>query len=285
MEFPGINILKILKRAARNIFEDDIFTLAGSVAFFATLSIAPLLVLLLSATGMFSESFHQEIVSELQLLLGPAAARAIDVVLNNIEEQELAGRISAVISFVILLFSSTAVFVQLQKAMNRIWGIRTKSSRAVKNWFRKRLMSLFMIFAIGILLVVSIMLNTAIDLIFSGTGRLMGLASTAGSILIYILLFGSMLLNVPNVKLAWGDIGMGAVTTALLFHFGKWAIGRYLSFTGIGSAYGAAGTLVVGLLWVYYSTLVVFLGTELAKAYAQRRGTIIRPDQSARGEF
>jgi len=278
LDIPGLTILRILKRAAINIFEDDIFTLAGSVAFFATLSIAPLLVLLLSIAGMFSGSFHQEIVDELQLLAGPAAAGAIDVVLNNIEEQELAGRISAIISAVILLFSSTAVFVQLQKAMNRIWGVRTKSSRAVKNWFRKRLMSLVMILALGLLLVISIMLNTAIDLIFSGTDRLMDIASTAGSILIYILLFGSMLLNVPSAKLTWGDIAVGAVTTALLFHFGKWAIGRYLSYSGIGSAYGAAGTLVVGLLWVYYSTLVVFLGTELAKSYAQRRGKIIEQD-------
>lgn len=268
----------MLKKAVWNIFEDDIFTLAGAVAFFATLSIAPLLVLLLSVTGLFSASFHQEIVAELNLLLGPAASRAIDVVLTNIEQQQLAGRISALISIAILLFSSTAVFVQLQKAMNRIWGVRSKPGRAVKNWLKKRLVSLIMILAVGLILMLSVLMKTVLNFVFEDMGNLISILSTLGTMLVYIILFGAMLLYVPNARLAWRDIAFGAVTTALFFHFGKWAIGRYLSFTGIGSAYGVAGTLVIGLLWVYYSTLVVFLGTELAKAYTQQHGTVIESD-------
>ena len=273
---PGI--LVMLKNAAMHIFEDDIFTLAGAVAFFATLSIAPLMVILLSVTGLFSASFHQEIVAELELLLGPAASRVIDVILTNIEQQELAGRISAVISVVILIFSSTAVFVQLQKAMNRIWGVRSKPSRAVRNWFKKRLVSIIIILGMGLILVASVLLKTALGLIFGDMGGLMSLLSTMGNILIYFILFGVMLIYVPDAKLAWRDIGVGALITALFFHFGKWLIGRYLSFSGIGSAYGAAGTLVVGLLWVYYSTLVIFLGTELAKAYALSHGDRVKQE-------
>ncbi|MBD3178492.1 MAG: YihY family inner membrane protein [Candidatus Latescibacteria bacterium] len=265
---PGILIM--FKRALWNIFEDDIFTLAGAVAFFATLSLAPLLVLLLSVTGLFSGSFHQEIISELELLLGPAASRAIDVVLINIEEQELAGKISALISITILLFSSTAVFVQLQKAMNRIWGVQPRPGKAVKNWLKKRLVSLVMIMAIGFILILSILFKTGLSLILGDIGNVMNVLSSLGSIVVYIILFGSMLIYVPDIRPAWRDIAFGATVTALFFHFGKWAIGRYLVFTGIGSAYGAAGTLVIGLLWVYYSTLVVFLGTELAKAFTQR---------------
>ena len=273
-------ILVMLKNASVHIFEDDIFTLAGAVAFFATLSIAPLMVLLLSVTGLFSASFHQEMVTELELLLGPAASQVIDVILTNIEQQELVGRISALISITILMFSSTAVFVQLQKAMNRIWGVRSSPSprRAVKNWLKKRLVSIIIILGTGLLLVLSVLLKTALGVIFEDMGGLMSLLSTLGTIVIYFIIFGSMLIYVPDAKLAWRDIGVGAMITALFFHFGKWLIGRYLSFSGIGSAYGAAGTLVVGLLWVYYSTLVVFLGTELAKAYAQRHGTVIKPD-------
>lgn len=273
---PGI--LVMLKNAAMHIFEDDIFTLAGAVAFFATLSIAPLMVILLSVTGLFSASFHQEIVAELELLLGPAASRVIDVILTNIEQQELAGRISAVISVVILIFSSTAVFVQLQKAMNRIWGVRSKPSRAVRNWFKKRLVSIIIILGMGLILVASVLLKTALGLIFGDMGDLISLLSTMGNILIYFILFGAMLIYVPDAKLAWRDIGVGALITALFFHFGKWLIGRYLSFSGIGSAYGAAGTLVVGLLWVYYSTLVIFLGTELAKAYALSHGDRVKQE-------
>lgn len=273
---PGI--LVMLKNAAMHIFEDDIFTLAGAVAFFATLSIAPLMVILLSVTGLFSASFHQEIVAELELLLGPAASRVIDVILTNIEQQELAGRISAIISVVILIFSSTAVFVQLQKAMNKIWGVRTKPSRAVRNWFKKRLVSIIIILGMGLILVASVLLKTALGLIFGDMGSLMSLLSTMGNILIYFILFGAMLIYVPDAKLAWRDIGAGALITALFFHFGKWLIGRYLSFSGIGSAYGAAGTLVVGLLWVYYSTLVIFLGTELAKAYALSHGDRVKQE-------
>jgi len=212
------------------------------------------------------------------MLLGPAASRAIEVVLKNIEQQQLAGRISALISIAILLFSSTAVFVQLQKAMNRIWGVRGGAGKAVKNWLKKRLVSLIMILVIGLLLIVSIMMKTALNYIFGDMGTVMGIASTLGSILIYIILFGAMLLYVPDVRPAWRDIGFGAVITALFFHFGKWAIGRYLSFTGVGSAYGAAGTLVIGLLWVYYSTLVVFLGTELTKVYTRRHRTEAESD-------
>jgi membrane protein len=268
----------MLKQAVLNIFEDDIFTLAGSVAFFATLSIAPLLVLLLSITGIFSESFHQEIVAELHVLLGPTASRAIDVVLTNIEEQQLAGRISALISIVILLFSSTAVFVQLQKALNRIWRVRSKPEGAIKGWLKKRGVSLIMIFIIGLLLIVSILTKTALDLIFGDMGDVMSVLSTLGSIVLYIIVFGGLLLYVPDADLEWKHIGFGAVITALLFHFGKWAIGKYLSFSGVGSAFGAAGTLVIGLLWVYYSTLVIFLGSELAKAFSQLHGIKIKPD-------
>jgi len=275
-KLPGI--LVMLKNAAMHIFEDDIFTLAGAVAFFATLSIAPLMVILLSVTGLFSASFHQEIVAELELLLGPAASGVIDVILTNIEQQELAGRISAVISVVILIFSSTAVFVQLQKAMNKIWGVRTKPSRAVRNWFKKRLVSIIIILGMGLILVASVLLKTALGLIFGDMGDLISLLSTMGNILIYFILFGVMLIYVPDAKLAWRDIGVGALITALFFHFGKWLIGRYLSFSGIGSAYGAAGTLVVGLLWVYYSTLVIFLGTELAKAYALSHGDRVKQE-------
>lgn len=273
---PGL--LLTLKKAAWNIFEDDIFTLAGAVAFFATLSLAPLLVLLLSVTGQFSGSFHQEIMEELQILLGPAASGAIEVVLNNIEEQQMAGRISAILSVAILVFSSTAVFVQLQKAMNRIWGVNPGPGKAVKSWFKKRLVSLIMILVIGLLLIISVLLKTALSFIFGGMGTVMGIASTLATILIYVILFGATLLYVPDVRPAWREVGFGAVMTALFFHFGKWAIGRYLSYTGIGSAYGAAGTLVISLLWVYYSTLVVFLGTELAKVYTQRHRNIRSSD-------
>jgi membrane protein len=273
---PGILIM--FKRALWNIFEDDIFTLAGAVAFFATLSLAPLLVLLLSVTGLFSGSFHQEIISELELLLGPAASRAIDVVLTIIEEQELAGKISALISITILLFSSTAVFVQLQKAMNRIWGVQPRPGKAVKNWLKKRLVSLVMIMAIGFILILSILFKTGLSLILGDMGNMMNVLSSLGNLAVYIILFGSMFIYVPDIRPAWRDIAFGATFTALFFHVGKWAIGRYLAFTGIGSAYGAAGTLVIGLLWVYYSTLVVFLGTELAKAFTQRHSREINSD-------
>ncbi len=277
MKGPGILIM--LKRAVMNIFEDDIFTLAGAVAFFTTLSLAPLLVLLLSVTGLFSQSAHQELVAELESLLGPTAGRVIDVVLKNIGEQELAGKISAILSIAILLFSSTAVFVQLQKAMNRIWGVEPQPStrKALKNWLMRRLSSVIMIMGIGTLLIISLLLKTGLNLLLGGTGTVMDIAGSLGTVIIYIILFGSMLLYVPDVNLSFRDIGVGAVITALMFYLGQWAIGRYLSFTGIGSAYGAAGTLVVGLLWVYYSTLVVFLGTELAKAYAHQYGSIDPP--------
>lgn len=277
-----MNVLRFLKDAIWKFFEDDVFTYAASVAFFTALSLAPLVVILVGVTGFFGDQLHDRLLDELDALLGPTATNTVDVVIRNAAERKMAGGISALIGLVTLFFSATAVFVQLQKSMNRIWGLESEPGREIREFLRKRLVSLSMILGVGFLLLVSLAISAVLSYILSGQGWLWQWVNLGASLFVYFLAFGAILQYVPDAEIRWRDVAVGALITAILFNVGKWAIGEYLGRSSVGSAYGAAGSLVVMLVWVYYSALVVFFGTELAVLYVERYGAGITPEGHAR---
>lgn len=277
-------------QSIRSFGADDCLSLAAVVAFYAALSLAPVLTIsltLLDKTAGESLDAKQQIMNQVQHLAGPAGARAVQDILDHGGSQRGRG-MAAVVGVITLLFGATAVFAALQKAMNRIWCVEPTRGRQFSTWIRKRLLSLGMLLAIGLLLLVSLVLALVINLaadsmsgLLPGSQALWKLAGFASGLLIVGLLFAMIFKVLPDAEVAWRDVWIGAAVTAVLFALGRAMMGLYLRHSDVGSAYGAAGSLVVLLLWVYYSSMIMFLGAEFTEVYAAMGGRRISPSAHA----
>ena len=275
---------KIIVEAVKEFDGDNATTLAAALSFYTALSLAPLLVILMFVTGVIGIEAQQELVKQIVGLVGPQAGAIIQLIINNVSEQQQAGFLSAILGISALVVSAMGVFSQLQSSMNLIWNVEAQPERrgALSSWFRKRLLSLGMMAALGFLMLVSLAISAALNLIFSGDQTGWRLAEHAVSLVIYVLVFALIFEVLPDVKIAWRDVWIGALITGLLFDVGKYAIGKYLGFSSIGSAYGAAGSLVILLVWVYYSSVIMFLGAEFTQVYSRRRGALNAPEEFAK---
>lgn len=267
----------LVKTAIGDFREDRALRLAAALSFYTVLSFAPLLLIVVGLAGFVgvSEAFRQEIDDQLRTLIGPAGGELARVVLEHADEPRK-GVISIIVGLATILFGATGVFVQLQEALNTIWEVQRRPGSGFWNLVRKRLLSFAMVLAIGFLLLVSLVLSAAITLVQSKIATEQGWfwqpANTGVSMIVVTVLFGLMYKILPDAKIAWGDVVIGAVLTGLLMTLGKYAIGLYLGHSSVGSAYGAAGSLMVLLVWVYYSAIIVLFGAELTQVYAHHRG-------------
>ncbi len=198
------------------------------------------------------------------------------------------GVIATIIGVVTILFGATGVFVQLQSALNRIWNVEPKPGAGIWSFVRTRLISFGMILGIGFLLLVSLVLSAAVSAVgtwatglLPGSETLVNILTFAVSFVLTTLLFAMIYKVLPDVEIGWRDVWIGAGVTAFLFTVGKSLIGLYLAKSSVASTYGAAGSLVVLLLWVYYSSQILFLGAEFTQVYATRYGSRIRPSKHA----
>jgi membrane protein len=274
-------VLKMVKQAASDFVEDDALTLAGALAFYAALSLAPLVVLLLTASAFLGEGTSERVIAEAESMIGPEAGQGLRLVIDSAQQQKDMASLAGLISLGLLLVSATGVFAQLQYSLNRIWHVRVRSGSGVWAWLRKRLLSLGMILAIAFLLLVSLVLDTALRLVLPDSGRIWQAVSLGVSLLVFTMLFALMFKYLPDVEIRWKSVWVGAVATAVLFALGKFLISLYLGRSTVASSYGAAGSLVVLLLWVYYSALILFFGAELTRAYARHFGERIQPAEHA----
>ena len=273
---------KIVVEAIKEFSGDNATVLAAALSFYTALSLAPVLMILMFVAGIIGEAAQQQLVLQMVSLVGPQAGAVIQLVIENVKQQQDAGSISAVLGISALILSATAVFGQLQQAKNRVWNVEAKPrGGAVIAWLRKRLLSLGMIAGIGFLLLVSLAVSTGLNLVFSGEGMFWDVLDLIVSLLVYALLFALIFKVLPDVHVRWRDVWAGAIITAILFDVGKFAIGKYLGYSSVGSAYGAAGSLVILLVWVYYSSIIVFLGAELAQVISRSRGTVVQPEEFA----
>lgn len=278
--------LNATKRAFGRFGEDDAMVYAAAVAYYSALSLAPLLLLLLWVAGLLGPDAQQALVAQVRDVVGGEAGRMVESIVTSASDHPSAGTWSGIVGIAALLLSATGVFVQLQKAMNRVWGVRVKKGAGLSDLLRKRVLSLGLILAMGFLLAVSLAASAAVSFLASrllpGTPFLWQILSFALSVAIFALLFAAMFRYLPDVKVAWRDVRIGAVVTAMLFALGKLAIGLYLGHGGVGSAYGAAGSLLVLLVWVYFSTTLFFLGAEWTRSWAAVHGRELVPDRHAR---
>ena len=283
------SIFKLLKEAFKEWQEDKASLLAAALAYYTVFSITPLLVIAIAIAGaVFGQDAAQgEIVAQINQLVGQQGAEAIETALNNANQPQI-GSIASIISVIVLLVGASGVFAQLQEALNTVWNVRTKSDAGIWGFIRKRLLSFGMVLAIGFLLLVSLVISAML----SGIGKLeiniLPGMTVIWQILNFTVSFGFISLlfaliykYLPDVTIRWKDVWVGAIITALLFTAGKFLIGLYLGRGSLGSAYGAAGSLIVFLAWVFYSAQILLFGAEFTQVYTRKYGKKISPDSHA----
>src|SRR5688572_2186304 len=269
--------------AAQDWWEDNCLRLAASLAYYTALSLAPLLLLLVGLTGMVlgREQVASQLAAQLESLMGPAGRELVNSILTTTSPE--GGTLATVVGLVTLFIGATAVFGELQTTMNLIWEVQPAPTSGawagIWAWLKARLFSLGLVFALAFLLLVSLVISAALAgaaALFQGPEQalLSRLLELAASLLVLTLVFALLFTYVPDAEIRWRDVWLGGLVTAGLFTLGKTAIGYYLGQASVGSAYGAAGSLVVLLVWVYYSALIMFFGAEFTHVCATRHGTV-----------
>ncbi len=284
----------LLKQTVAEWQRDKASRLAAALAYYTIFALAPVLIIAIAvASFLFEQSTVQtRIIEQMQGLLGENAAGLIQEMLTSNAQRE-GGLWASVISVGLLIAGASGLFVQLQDALNTVWNVTPKKDAGIRKLVRDRILSFGMVLVIGFLLLVSLMLSavlsalsgsvasSAIGDILTGWDVGWQLLNAAVSFGVITLLFGLIYKVLPDAKVAWGDVWIGAALTSLLFTIGKTLIGLYLGNSSAASAYGAAGSLVVLLLWIYYSAQILLFGAEFTQVYANRLGDRIQPDEDA----
>jgi membrane protein len=269
--------------AAQDWWEDNCLRLAASLAYYTALSLAPLVLLIVGAVGVVldRQQVATQLAAQLESLMGPAGRELVNSILTTSSPE--GGTLATVIGLVTLFIGATAVFGELQTTMNLIWEVQPAPTNGVWAgiwaWLRERVFSLAIVFALAFLLLVSLVISAALAgaaALFWGPEQtlLSRLLELAVSLAVLTLGFALLFKYVPDAEVRWRDVWLGGVVTAVLFTLGKTAIGYYLGQASVGSAYGAAGSMVVLLVWVYYSALIVFFGAEFTQAWATQHGGV-----------
>jgi membrane protein len=288
ISFKGI--WEVLKNSFQGFGDDKITKMSSSLAYYTIFSMAPLLIIIISLSGIFlgQDAAEGKIYAQLTAFVGANTASQLQEMIKN---ASLSGKsiTAAVIGIATLVIGATTVFAQIQDSINFIWGLKPKPKRGWLKFLKNRFLSFSVIIGLGFLLLVSLSISALIDgfsnslqayfpkvtvVIFYIINLLITLAITT-------LIFGAIFKVLPDAKIKWKDVLVGSVVTAVLFMLGKFGISFYIGKSQVGSTYGAAGSLVILLLWVYYSAIILYFGAEFTKAFAVKYGSQIHPDDYA----
>jgi membrane protein len=275
---------KVTLQTLSDWWEDNCLRLAASLAFYTALSLAPLVLLVVGLVGMVLErqQVAGQLATQLEGLMGPAGRQLAEAILTTTTPQ--GGMLATVIGLVTLLIGATAVFGELQATLNLIWAVHPAPTGGVwaSLWavLKQRLFSLALVCALAFLLLVSLVVSAALA---GAAGVLQGpeqallgqVLEVAVSLAVLTGLFALLFKYVPDAQIGWRDVWLGGLVSAVLFTLGKTAIGYYIGQASVGSAYGAAGSMVVLLVWVYYSALIFFFGAEFTQAWATRHQAVV----------
>lgn len=281
-----------LKRTLSQFSENNSLRLAAALAYTAAFSLPPLLIVVIAVAGV---AFGQEAVSgqvfaQLRGLLGADAAAGIQKTILNFNRHE-SGAVATAIGLGTLLFGASAFFATLQESLNDIWNLKPKPRNGLLQFLKTRVLSLGLVLSVGLLLLVSLVLSAGLAALGDYLRRLLPdvtvvlfyMLDVVLSLGLMTLMFGLLYRFLPDARVAWRDIWPGAILTAILFVIGKYAIGLYVSKADPGSAYGAAGSIIVLLVWVYYSALIVFFGAEFTQQFLAQFGQKVHPKAYAVG--
>jgi membrane protein len=268
-----------LKELAREYWSHRPMELAAALSYYTLLSLAPLVLVAVALAGLVFEraAVEGKLVTEMNLLVGPEGSEVVKTVLRHARDREK-GALSVMVGIAVLVLGATTVFVQLQNSLNRIWKVESPHASVLWVFVKERLLSLAMVLAVGFLLLVSLIVSAAIAAFHeTALGGLSDVAvvleglNVLVSLVVVTLLFATIFKVLPDAPVAWRDVWVGAIITAALFTIGKSLIGLYLGRTSIGSPYGAAGSLVVMTVWVFYASMIVFFGAQLTYIRSRRK--------------
>lgn len=279
----------LLRETVGEWYADKAPRLGAALSYYTVFSLAPVLIVAVAVAALFlgADAAEGKIVEQLRGLLGRDAAAVVQSVLKNASRHE-GGVLATVIGVGILLIGATGVMVELQDALDTVWKVVPKPGQAVKTLIRGRLLSLALVISLGFLLLVSLVMSTALAAVggwltdLAPEWAVVGFIFNEGvSFLVIALLFALIFKVLPDARVSWHDVWIGSLVTSLLFHVGKFLIGLYLGRATVASAFGAASSLAVLLVWVYYSAQIVLLGAEFTRVYANRFGSRVVPDEHA----
>jgi membrane protein len=283
-------IWQVLKDSFIGFSDHKVTKLSASLAYYTVFSMGPLLIVIISLCSIFfgREAIEGQIYGQLEDFLGASTALQLQ---DIIKKAAISGKgvIAIVIGGATLLIGATTVFAEIQDSINSIWGLKPKPKKSWLKFLQNRLMSFSVIISLGFLLLVSLGITALID---AFSNRIMASYADISVILVYIVnqiitlvvisaIFGVIFKVLPDAEIRWRDVILGAMVTAILFMIGKFGISFYISKTDVGGTYGAAGSLVILLLWTYYSSIILYFGAEFTKAYAIKYGSEIHPSQYA----
>lgn len=287
----GQLIYELLRDAVKACIEGDIFSQSAALAYYTVFAIAPLFVIALAIAGFCfgTQAASHELFGQVGRLVGDKGSEAIQTLVTAADRTK-SGFWATAIAIATLLVAAMGVFVQLQSTLNRFWGVESAPGRGAINFVRHRLLSFAMVFGIGFLLLVSLIINAALSALgnflgqyVSGREVVMRTTNPVVSLAVITTLFTMIFKALPDVKIAWRDVWLGGFVTALLFNAGKLLIGLYIARSSITSVYGAAGSLVVILAWVYYSSVILYFGAQLTRVGVSRFGA--KPAPAAGAKF
>ncbi|MBU0509019.1 YihY/virulence factor BrkB family protein [bacterium] len=262
--------LRIVWRSVVDFMVDDAWTQAAALAFYTSLSLAPLLILLIHITSFMGGGFEERVLAEVRQLVGPQVADVMDVIVETVRSGE-SEEVPVVLSIIVALFSGTLAFAHLRNSLNVIWGVPFPKGKEIQSWLMGRVRSLGLMGGITFLILLSLGISTVLGLFVSSGGRLWSTMEWIGSIVAYTLIFAMIYKMLPNIHIRWRDVAFGSLVTVALFMAGNYGISQYLRYSTLGSAYGTAGSLFVMLVWVYYVACLVFFGAEITFVYVHRR--------------
>ena len=285
-------LVGVLRCAATEWLAHRAASKGAALAFYTLFSLAPILVLVIAVAGLFygHEAAQGQLLDELRGLVGTQGAETIQAILAGARNKE-DGLLATIMAGALLLIGATSVFAELKDSLDEIWGVPPPKDAGFWDLVRTRLLSFGLILVLGFLLMVSLVVSAALAVVENYIGGMwkeaafiMGWVARAISFLVIATLFGVIYKLLPRIKLSWHDVTIGAIGTAAMFSLGKFLIGLYIGNSGAADSFGAAGSLIALLLWVYYSAQIFFLGAEFARQYALKLGSLKHKPKEETGD-
>ena len=281
---------KILVATFTGFVNDNGLKLSASLAYYTVFSLAPLLILLVSLADLIfrKDVAANELYQHIARYIGTEAALQIQATLKNLQLSGKTG-FAVVIGVVTLLLGASSIFVEIQDSLNIIWRVKAKPKRGWVKLLQNRFLSFSLIISLGFLSLVTLLINFLMELLSEKikhflpaiTGLIIKGVNLGLTLVVISVLFAIIFMFLPDVKIKWRDVRSGAIFTALLFMLGQYLIGLYIQYTAQGSAYGAAGTVIIVLVWIYYTAAILYIGAEFTQVYAEAIGSRIEPAEYA----
>ena len=283
--------LDLFKQTWKEFGDDKAQRLGASLAYYTIFSIAPLILIAIKIASVIFSDAQQKITNELHTVMGASAANSLTEILANADKHKGSGTFATIVSVGTLILGAAGVFGQLKDALNTIWNVEAKPAGGILGFIKQRFLSMAMVMGVGFLLLVSLLFDAALSAMggwigarLPGGEAVMHIAGIVVSFTMVTVLFAMIFRYLPDTRVEWRDVWFGAAFTSILFVLGKLGLGLYLGKGSVGSAYGAAGSLVIMLVWVYWSAQILFFGAEFTQVYARQHGSHAGHSDAERSE-